>query len=451
MDLRQRIDTSAMSGYQWLIIGVCTFLNALDGYDVLAISFTSNAVADEFGLSGTALGLVMSAALLGMAVGALTLGPVADRMGRRNMTIGALIVNGLGLFLSATATTVAELGTWRVITGLGIGGILVGTNVISSEYASRRRRGLAVGIYAAGYGIGASLGGTMMVGLIAEFGWRSVFLVGGVMTVLALVLVVALLPESPAFIYARQPKNAQQKADTIARRLGFTEPVNLVPEMSAMDEADQETGIGKLFNRQNRRVTLVIWISFFMIMFAFYFVNSWTPRLMNTAGLSETLAMFVTVMLTAGGAIGSVAFGLFTARWSTRVVLTWFTVVAAVLMAVFVFTTQWVGLVLVIGILVGLFTNGCIAGLYVLTPQSYSSGMRSTGAGWAIGIGRFGAILAPTATGALMDVGWTPQVIYVSVGVVILIATVTLTFMRNAEVEANRDPQTDLDEARAGV
>lgn len=446
MDLRQRIDTSPMSPYQWLIIGLCTFLNALDGYDVLAISFTSNAVTDEFNLTGTELGVVMSAALFGMAVGALTLGPVADRIGRRPMTILALIVNGAGLFLSATANSAAELGVWRVITGLGIGGILVGTNVLSSEYASRKHRGLAISIYAAGYGIGASLGGTAMVGLINSYGWRSVFFVGGVMTVFSLLLVLPLLPESASYLYNRQPKNAQQKADQVARRLGYTEPVDLTPVTTASARAEQETGIGKLFNKHNRRVTIVIWVTFFVIMFAFYFVNSWTPRLMNASGLSENLSMIVTVMLTLGGAIGSLVFGLFTARWSTRVVLSRFTVLAAILMAVFIFAAQWIAVVLVVGVVVGLFINGCIAGLYVLTPQSYSSGMRSTGAGWGIGIGRFGAIIAPTATGALMDIGWTPQAIYISVGVLILVATVALQFMRKVDVEANRNPNTDLAE-----
>ena len=126
MDLRERLNTSRMSAYQWLIVGICTLLNALDGYDVLAISFSSNQVSEEFSLSGTALGLVMSAALLGMAIGALVLGPVADRIGRRNMTIVALIVNICGLFLSATATSAAQLGIWRVVTGLGVGGILGG-------------------------------------------------------------------------------------------------------------------------------------------------------------------------------------------------------------------------------------------------------------------------------------------------------------------------------------
>src|SRR5699024_336810 len=154
VDLRTRIDNSPMSFYPWLIIAICTFLNALDGYDVLAISFSSNQVTEEFGLYGTALGLVMSAALFGLAAAALMLGPVADRIGRRNMIVLAIIVNAIGLFMSATASSANQLGLWRIVTGLGIGGILVATNVISAEYSSRKRRGLVISIYAAGYGIG---------------------------------------------------------------------------------------------------------------------------------------------------------------------------------------------------------------------------------------------------------------------------------------------------------
>jgi len=446
VDLREKIDVTNMGGYQWLIIGMCTLLNALDGYDVLAISFASNQVSDEFQLTGTALGIVMSAALVGMAIGALVLGPVADMIGRRNMTILALVVNIAGLLLSATAASAFQLGLWRVVTGLGIGGILVGTNVISAEYASRKRRGLAISIYAAGYGIGASLGGTIMVGLIGVYGWRSVFVAGGMAATIALILVLFLLPESASFLYQRRPNGAQHRIDTIGQRLGYSEHFDLdAVDPPGGDKA--KASVAQLFNADNRRITTVVWTAFFVIMFAFYFVSSWTPRLMSASGLSENLSMFVTVSLTLGGAIGSVVFGLFTSRWSTRSVLMSFTVLAAVLMVSFIFTAQVLFLVLLLGLLVGLFTNGCIAGLYVLTPQSYSDAMRSTGAGWAIGFGRIGAIIAPTVTGALQDAGWSPQAIYVSIGVVILIATAALFGMRGLDVEANRRPRQDIAEA----
>lgn len=444
MDLRDRIESSRMSLYQWGIIAIATFLNALDGYDVLAISFTAPAITEEFGLSGTVLGLLMSSALVGMAVGALALGPVADRIGRRPLTLLALVVNGSGLLLSATAQSAAELGVWRLVTGLGIGGILVGTNVLSAEFASRRRRGLAISIYAAGFGIGGAIGGTIMIALIDAFGWRSVYVFGGIMTVVSLALVLALLPESPQYLYQRRPKNALQRLETIATRMGHTGEVRLTTAGAQEPESTPALGeVRKLLSPEYRRVTLVVWIGFFTVMFGYYFVNSWTPVLMNVSGLSEFLSMFVTVMLTLGGAIGCVAFGMLTARWSTRQVLTWFTFLAGVLMAVFVFTTPWVAVVIITGILVGFFANGCIAGLYTLSPQSYPTALRSTGVGFGIGIGRLGAIIAPTVTGALTDVGWTPSAIYVSVGLVMLIATLALLSIRRLDVEANRSPRED--------
>lgn len=434
-----------MTRYQWLIIGLITFLNALDGYDVLAISFTANSVTDEFELSGTMLGLVMSAALVGMAVGALTLGNIADRIGRRNLTLLALIVNAVGLFLTATAQSAAELGLWRFATGLGVGGILVGTNVLCAEFASRRRRGLAISIYAAGFGLGGALGGSTMIVLIDAYGWRSVYIFGGIMTILSIALVFTLLPESPQFLYQRQPKNSQYKLELIAKRLHHSDSIEL-PDKATYNEVHKNTkiNIAQLLAPQYRRVTLVIWVGFFIVMFGYYFVSSWTPRLMNVNGLSETLAMFVTVMLTLGGAIGCITFGLFTSRWSTRLVLTWFTLLAGILMAVFVFTTHWTAVVILTGILVGFFANGCIAGLYSLTPQSYPTMLRATGVGVGIGIGRLGAIIAPTVTGALTDAGWTPAAIYVGVGAVLLIATVALLSMRRLDVESNRSPEEDL-------
>ncbi|WP_298415750.1 MFS transporter, partial [Brevibacterium sp.] len=247
---------------------------------------------------------------------------------------------------------------------------------------------------------------------------------------------------SASFLYNRRPNNAQSKLQSIARKLGFEEQVVLNANEEGLAEgADSGTGVLALFNRRNRRVTFVVWTTFFIIMFGFYFVNSWTPRLMHETGLTDTLSMIVTVGLTLGGAIGSVVFGLFTARWSTRSVLMTFSIVAAGLMAIFIFTAQWTAVVIVFGVLVGMSINGCIAGLYVLTPQSYSSTLRSTGAGWGIGIGRFGAIIAPTATGALLDGGWTPQAIYMFVGAVLLLATLVLLGMRGVDVEANRRPQ----------
>jgi MFS family permease len=168
MDLRERINTSKMSPYQWAIIGMCVLLNALDGFDVLAMAFTANGVTKEFGLTGSELGILLSAGLVGMAIGSLCLAPLADIIGRRPMIIASVGAAGAGMLLAATATTMEQLGIWRLLTGLGVGCILACTNVIASEYSSKKRRGLSISIYTAGYGIGATLGGAAAVYLQSQ-------------------------------------------------------------------------------------------------------------------------------------------------------------------------------------------------------------------------------------------------------------------------------------------
>ena len=159
MNLRARIDAAAMTPYQWMVVALCVLLNCLDGFDVMAMAFTASSLTEEFALSGSELGVLLSAGLVGMAVGSLALAPVADVIGRRPLILISVGLATLGMLLSAAAPSAVLLGLARVVTGLGVGGILASTNVIASEYASARWRGLAIGLYTAGYGIGATLGG----------------------------------------------------------------------------------------------------------------------------------------------------------------------------------------------------------------------------------------------------------------------------------------------------
>ncbi|MGX1159393.1 benzoate transport [Pseudarthrobacter sp. SLBN-100] len=307
MDIRHQIDASKMSSYQWLIIAVTTFLNALDGYDVLAMAFTATSVTKEFGLSGTQLGWLLSAGLIGMAVGSLVLGPFADRYGRRKILIVALAINALGLFLSTTANSAFELGLWRIVTGLGVGGILASATVITSEYASARRRGMAVSIFTAGYGVGATLGGMGATQLIPAFGWRSVFLTGGLLTLVAIALVVALIPESVDYLRTRRPQNAVEKLQRIARRMRLEGNVELDP--APISTGRQQGSVATLLSPRYRTASILLWISFFVIMFGFYFANSWTPRLLVESGMTEQQGIIGGLMLTMGGTFGSLLYG----------------------------------------------------------------------------------------------------------------------------------------------
>ncbi|WP_298584560.1 MFS transporter [uncultured Kocuria sp.] len=417
-----------MSSYQWLIIAVTTFLNALDGYDVLAMAFTATSVTEEFGLSGSQLGWLLSAGLIGMAAGSLVLGPFADRYGRRKILVVALAVNALGLFLSTTAGSVLELGLWRVVTGLGVGGILASATVITSEYASARRRGMAVSIFTAGYGVGATLGGMGATQLIPAFGWRSVFLTGGLLTLVAIALVVAVLPESVDYLRTRRPAGAVQKLNRIARRIRLDGEVELGPAPAGAD--GRRSSVGMLLSGRYRTATLLLWTAFFVIMFGFYFANSWTPRLLVETGMTEQQGIIGGLMLTMGGTFGSLLYGVLTTRWDERLTLMSFTVLSAVTLVLFITTTSVPLLAFSSGVVVGMLINGCIAGLYTVAPMTYEPGIRTTGVGWGIGVGRAGAILAPIAVGALLDTGWTPTQLYVGVAVVVALAALALIRLR---------------------
>jgi benzoate transport len=434
MNLRARIDAAAMTPYQWMVVALCVLLNCLDGFDVMAMAFTASSLTEEFALSGSELGVLLSAGLVGMAVGSLALAPVADVIGRRPLILISVGLATLGMLLSAVAPSAVLLGLARVVTGLGVGGILASTNVIASEYASARWRGLAIGLYTAGYGIGATLGGVAARGMLADLGWRSVFVAGGVATGIALILLVVLLPESVDFLVQRRPRQAVERINRILGRLGQPVITSAALEAAPRPETRHRSGNpGVLLSADLRRSTLLIWVAFLATMFGFYFVNSWTPQLLVTSGLSEADAVTAGMMLALGGTAGSVLYGLVASRLDSRLVLIGFTVLSALTMVVFITSTALLTLALIIGVLVGALINGCIAGLYTITPAVYGTEIRSTGMGWAIGIGRIGAILSPMLAGRLLDASWTPVNLYVGAAVVVAISAVALLFLRTGQ------------------
>ena len=382
MNLRDRIDAAPMSRYQWMIIGLCVLLNTLDGFDVMTMAFTANGVSKEFDLSGTELGVLLSAGLVGMAIGSLFLAPFADVVGRRPTVLACVAMAGTGMLLGALSPTALTLGGARVLTGLGVGGILACTNVIASEYSNSRRRGLAIGIYSAGYGLGATLGGLAAVGLQEQFGWRAVFVVGAVATFAALALLAVLLPESVDFLLHRRRPDMVARLNKILARVGQ-------PQIASADEAPAPRGpggeeldgrarqVGSLLTPALRRSTVLVWLAFFATMFGFYFVNTWTPKLLVESGLSDQQAVTAGLMIALGGTVGAVGYGVVATRGDNRRVLMWFTLLAAVTMVVLILTTAVLAVALAVGVVVGALINGCIAGLYTVTPALYDPRIRS--------------------------------------------------------------------------
>lgn len=424
-NLAHAINETPMGAYQWLIVALAVVLNMLDGFDVLAIAFTAKSIQSELGLTGAQIGTLMSAGFIGMAIGSMGLAPLADKFGRRPLLIIATAFSAVGMLMTYFSHSVESIGFWRLITGIGVGGILPCTNVIVSEYANQKWRGLAIAIYACGFGIGAMLGGLSAVVLQDEFGFRSVFMTGAVLTGLALVALVALLPESVEFLNQKQPKNALDKLTKIAQKIGKTGTWQLPPLPAIKPKAP----ITQLFAKGQLKTTLLIWLAFIAVMSSFYFISSWTPALLESSGLAKEQSQKVGMAISIGGTVGSLIFGFLVSRFAVKGTLMSFVVLSSLAIIGFVLSPT-LTVALVLAVLVGSLVNGCITGLYTINPTLYASEFRSTGVGTAIGVGRIGSIVSPILAGKLLDMGVGKDDLYLGASGFILLAVVALYFLK---------------------
>lgn len=428
--LRELIDRGPMTRFQWMAVATTIALTIIDGFDVLVVAFTGKFIATEWGLNPGQLGMVLSAGLIGMAVGSLVLAPTADRIGRRRAILICLAVVTVGMLLSSMSQNVVQLGVLRVVTGIGVGGLLANSSVISSEYASKRWRALAVSLITLGYAIGATGGGLLSVLVIPHWGWRSMFVIGGVASIVVIPLVLAALPESMDFLLSRQPKNALQRVRSLAARMQLPIP----EELTTIDRDAQSRGLldgfRVLLRPDLRRATLVLWLAFFLIMAGFYFVMSWTPTLLIEVGLSPTAGLAGGTLLNLGGMLSAAVFGLLAARWAPRAVLIGFLVASAILLMIFVGSLSSLPWAMLVGFVTGVAINGCVAGFYAVTPTIYPPSVRATGVGTVIGIGRAGAIVAPLAAGFLLQSGWSARDLYLACAGVFLVGAAMLLLLR---------------------
>lgn len=411
-DIRKTLEQGAMSRFQWQAVALCVMLIMLDGFDVLVMAFTGSSVAAEWKLNGAQLGVLFSAGLFGMAGGSLFVAPLADRIGRQPVIVLCLAIIAAGMLLSSAVRSHIELAALRGITGLGIGGMLASVGVITAEYASLKWRSTCVALQATGYPIGATLGGMAAAWLLQHHGWRSVFIFGGLCTAAIIPLVLWRLPESTDFLMARRPANALGK---INRILALMErpPLQQLPARAQGDAAAaQGSSLAGLFRNGLARPTLMLWSAFFLLMFSVYFSLSWTPKLLVEAGLSAQQGVTGGVLINVGGIIGGSLFGALAVRMRLAPLTASAFVLYALFTALFGAVSGTLGLAFAVAFCMGIVLFASMAGLYAFAPATYPASVRTTGLGWAIGIGRIGAIAAPLLAGLLRDGGWQPASLY---------------------------------------
>lgn len=401
-DPRETLDYAPMHWRQILVVAICIALNALDGFDVLAISFAAPGIAREWGIDPATLGVVLSMELIGMAAGSVLLGNLADRIGRRPTILLCLVAMATGMLLSSLASSVTFLSVTRLFTGLGIGGMLSATSAMVAEYSNARRRGLNVSLNIAGYSTGAILGGLVASALLEGSGdWRSVFIFGGLATLVMIPLAVLFVPESIDSLAARRPANALERINRTLERLGH-DPLSTLPEPAA---EQSRQSIFALFSQRFAGVTALLTVAYFAQIMLFYFVVKWVPKIVVDMGYADAEAGRVLVAANVGNLLAAVLIGVASQRFSMRPLVIGSMLAGTAAIAVFGTGFGTLAAISISVAIAAFFINAGVVGMYPILAQTFPANLRASGIGFVIGMGRGGSAVGPVIAGGLFASG----------------------------------------------
>ena len=425
------------SGFQWLIFGMCFFIVLLDGFDTAAIGYIAPSLMAEWGVAKPQLAPVLSAALFGLAGGAVFAGPMADRLGRKAVLVASVLVFAVACLASGYAHDIESLTLLRFVTGLGLGAAMPNAVTLMSEYCPDARRAMLTNAMFCGFPLGASLGGFLAAWMIPQFGWRSVLYLGGVVPLLLVVLLVLLLPESVRYMVARG-YSVERIRRVLSRIAG--DAVNGVQAFTMTENkpVDQgKSGIAIVLSRPYWVGSLMLWTTYFMGLVIFYALINWMPVLFKDAGLDPKTATVVSALFPLGG-VGAVAFGWLMDRFeANRVIAAGYALTAV--------SIWWIGQTagnlgwLVVAVFVaGTLMNTAQSSLPALAAAFYPTAGRATGVAWMMAIGRFGGIAGSFMVAQLAALQWNFSQIFTALAVPGLIAMTALIVKQVASAKAEQ-------------
>lgn len=397
------LDAAPLRFRQVLVLVLALLLAALDGYDALSMAFVAPALAAEWGIGKSVLGLLLSSSLVGMAIGAIVLSPLADRVGRRAVVLGALALLVLGTTLSGLSSTVPILIGARLVTGTGIGVMVAMTTLLSAEFANAKRRALAVAMVATlGFPLGGVLGGLGASAILKAATWHWVFFAGSIIGMAILALAAIVLPESPVFLIVRRSSDALERANRVLASLGHV-PMSELP--AVVERPD--TRYRALFGAGASVIILRLTAIAILISTASYYILNWMPQLVVDAGFTPAQGSLASAQSGMIGFLGGVVFAVFASRFrATRV--------AAVAMIGAAIALSAVGLVppvLKLMVLAGGLLSFCLAGttgmMYTILATAFPPGLRASGMGFVMGVMRIASALGPALAGVMFANGMT--------------------------------------------
>lgn len=428
---------SKITSMQWLILSLCMMASMIEGFDIVIIAYTAPAISQGWGISSKELGVVLSAGLLGMTLGAMLLSWVADRYGRCSVASLTLLIAGVATSAVIYTDTVTELVVLRLIAGLALGVLVATLPALAGEFSPRRHRTLIISILIAGASAGAVVGGLVCAAFIADHGWQSIFLYAGLLTVALAALIGFIVPESIAFTIKRKPERALEKINRTLAHIGQP-PIELLPEVSSAESQESATVVS-LLTPARRATTLLSWSAFFFGFVVVYFISSWMPQILVKAGMTQAQAIQATAVIPLGSIIGTVLIGWLAKWWQLGKLIAIGFVIGALSifslsgllhqLATMSVTLIW-GMLFAIGVsLMGAFSN-----LYALALAVYPVQIRSTGLGWSAGLGRAGAVISPTIAGLMMGMGMSMPTLFLYFAIPAFVSAFCVSFIRMQEL-----------------
>jgi AAHS family 4-hydroxybenzoate transporter-like MFS transporter len=389
IDVQEFLNRQPFSPYQMLIFALCFLIVLLDGFDTAAIGFIAPSLIKEWGVTRPDLAPVLSAALVGLAAGALLAGPIADRLGRKAVLGFSVLLFGVACAWSGFAASLTELTLLRFVTGLGLGAAMPNAVTLMSEYCPDQRRSMLTNAMFCGFPLGAACGGFLAAWMIPQWGWRSVLLAGGAAPIVLAILIIVLLPESVRFLVTRGGGDARIGA--ALRRIAPLATGVRTFVLGEQASAAAGSGVGVILARPYLVGTLMLWLTYFMGLVVFYSLINWMPLLLKDAGLVPRQAGLVSALFPLGG-VGAVLFGFLMDRFHPNlVVASGFVLTALSLFAIGQASTN-LPLLMALVFAAGVAMNTAQSSLPALAAAFYPTRGRATGVAWMMGFGRFGGV-----------------------------------------------------------
>lgn len=457
VDIQRVVDESQFSLFHLLVFGTCFLIILLDGYDTAAIGYIAPSLLQEWSLTKPQLAPVLSAALVGLALGSVTIGPLADRLGRKLLLCAAVFLFGLSSLISASAGSLEALVTWRFITGLGLGAAMPLAVTLANEFAPSKRRSLLTSAMFTGFPLGAAWGGFLSAWMIPEWGWRSVLQLGGVLPMGLALIMLFLLPESVRFMAARGLP--AQRIRAVLLHLSNTPAVRDATHFvmgekispSSLQSQGQgqgqgqgyggaaanpsKTGVAMILSRPYIVGSVMLWITYGMGIVIFYALINWMPVLLRDSGLEPKTALLITSLFPLGG-VGAVVFGFLMDRFNANRVIMLGYLATAVFVYLIGQVTSHVGWLVVMVFVGGAVMNTTQTSMPALAAAFYPTAGRVTGVSWMMAIGRIGAVAAPFLVAELQRRQFDFSQIFMVLAIPGVIAAAALFVKNQAHPEA---------------